>query len=100
MDTSKRAFLQGRNAPGDDVHISSLVVHCRPEVLLEVKDRITAMPDADVPEYAEEGKLVVLLETTSEARIMQRISEIEHLPGVINAALVYHQIDSDTGNTP
>ena len=58
------------------------------------------MPEAEVPKHSDEGKLVVLLETANEGRIMQRISAIEQLPGVINAALVYHEIDFDSGDTP
>ncbi len=56
---------------------------------------ITALPEADVPEHSADGKLVVLLETVNEGLIMERIGSIENMPGVISAALVYHQIDTD-----
>jgi nitrate reductase NapD len=100
MGISRRDLLRGTTAPVEGAHISSLVVHCRPDVLDSVIDRIEAMPEAEVPRHSEEGKLVVLLETADEGRIMQRISAIEQLPGVINAALVYHEIDFDSGDTP
>ena len=57
------------------------------------------MPDAEVPEHTEQGKLVVLLETNNESGIMDRINTIENLPGVINTVLVYHQIDNETEAT-
>jgi len=57
------------------------------------------MPDAEVPEHNDQGKLVVLLETDNESSIMQRISAIENLTGVINTVLVYHQIDNETEAT-
>lgn len=79
--------------------MSSLVVQCRPEVVAAVIESIEAIPEAQVPEHSELGKLVVLLETANEGLIMQRVSEIENLSGVINAALVYHQIDTETGST-
>jgi len=95
---SRRAFLRGQVA-GTEVHISSLVVHCRVDAVVSVIAAINAMPDAEVPQHSAQGKLVVLLETPAEANIMERISEIEHLPGVINTALAYHQIDNDSEAT-
>lgn len=92
-------MLRGQT-PGAGVHISSLVVHCRADAVHSVKSRIEEIPEAEVPEYSDQGKLVVLLETASENIIMQRISAIENLSGVISAALVYHQIDTDSGDTP
>ena len=94
MRINRRAFLRGHVSTGG-VHISSLVVHCRPEMISSVIDAITAMPEAEVPEHSEQGKLVVLLETPGEGVILERISAIENLPGVINTAMVYHQIDTD-----
>ena len=91
MGVNRRALLSAGCA---DVHISSLVVHCRPDAVAGLVDRIGAMTYAEVPEYSESGKLVVLLETPGEAAIIEIVSEIEHLPGVVGAALVYHQIDS------
>ncbi len=99
MRLSRRAFLTGES-PGGGVHISSLVVHCRPEYVPAVIENIEALPEAEVPEHSAEGKLVVLLETANENIIMQRIGAIENMAGVINAALVYHQIDNDPGNSP
>ncbi len=96
MRMTRRSLLRGET--GNSVHISSLVVHCRPDVVEEVITRINTFPDAEVPEHSAEGKLVVLLETSNQGRIMERISAIENFTGVINAALVYHQIDTETGN--
>ena len=91
MAVNRRALLSAGCA---DVHISSLVVHCRPESVDSLVERIGAMSFAEVPEFSREGKLVVLLETPGEAAITDIVSDIEHLPGVVGAALVYHQIDS------
>ena len=98
MAFSRRGFLRGQ-ASASETHISSLVVHCHTEVMPEVIEALSAMPVAEVPRHSEQGKLVVLLETPSESTIMQRISEIENLPGVISTALVYHQIDTETEAT-
>jgi nitrate reductase NapD len=95
---SRRNFLRGQVATSE-VHISSLIVHCRADAVATVIAGISAMPDAEVPEHSDQGKLVVLLETDNESGIMERISAIENLPGVINTVLVYHQIDNETEAT-
>jgi nitrate reductase NapD len=95
---SRRNFLRGQVSTSE-VHISSLIVHCRVDAVATVIAGISAMPDAEVPEHTDQGKLVVLLETDDESGIMERISAIENLPGVINTVLVYHQIDNETEAT-
>ncbi len=92
MRLTRRALLRG-NTAGGGVHISSLVVHCRPEFIETIISAIAALPDVTVPEHDETGKLVVLLETANEGAVMERISALEALSGVISVALVYHQID-------
>jgi nitrate reductase NapD len=99
MSMSRRAFLRGQSS-SSEVHISSLVVHCRVDAISAVIEAINAMPGAEVPEHNEQGKLVVLLETSGQAGIMKHISEIETLPGVISPALVYHQIDNEEAEAP
>ncbi|MEP5566728.1 MAG: chaperone NapD [Halioglobus sp.] len=95
MRLTRRALLRGDTSRGG-VHISSLVVHCRPDRIGTVIPAIEAIPDATVPEHSETGKLVVLLETANEGAVMERISALEALSGVISVALVYHEIDDDT----
>ena len=99
MRMTRRALLRG-DTSGGGIHISSLVAHCRPDVIGKVIAAIEAFPDASVPEHSEEGTLVVLLETANEGAVMQRISAIEALSGVISVALVYHQIDQESELEP
>jgi nitrate reductase NapD len=42
------------------------------------------------------GKMIVTLETTSEHEIAARLSDINGLPGVVSAALVFHQFEPET----
>ena len=44
------------------------------------------------------GKLVVVLEAVHENQILQRIDQINNLPGVLNAALIYHEILDPAGD--
>ena len=78
----------------DECHISSLVLHCRPEAMDDAIAKIEAMDGVEVPQRDPSGKSVILIESASQGAILERITEIESLPGVINATLVYHQIDN------
>ena len=74
----------------DECHISSLVVHARPELAAEIGVRIGRLDGAEVQPSDVPGKLIVVLETPTTAEIVERLNAIHDLPGVISAALIYH----------
>lgn len=76
----------------DAVHIASLLVHCRPELFEAVKRNLALLPGLELHQESPEGKIVVVLEAEHESRILQTIDQIQQLPGVLNAALVYHEL--------
>ncbi|MEZ8101040.1 chaperone NapD [Vibrio bivalvicida] len=78
----------------NEVHISSLVVHCSPEHLNEVKAEIEKNDNAEIYGDSPEGKIVVVLETQNQGFITDTIETINNLPNVLSTALVYHQIES------
>ena len=80
----------------DEVHISSLVALIKPESLPQAVERIDAMPTCEI--YAQDqqmGKVVIIAETHSGKALLDIISQIEALDGVINVSPVYHQVDSE-----
>jgi nitrate reductase NapD len=79
-----------------ELHISSLVVQVQPAVVDAVRRAIGALQGAEVHAASPFGKLVVTLETASEAGILQRITDINALEGVLTATLVFHQVESVT----
>ena len=76
-----------------EVHISSLVVHAKPEYLATVKNRIEQLPGAEIHGESDKGKLVVVLETRNQGYITDLIEKINALDHVLNTALVYHHIE-------
>ena len=74
----------------DEVHISSLVVHSRPERAAMIADHLQRLPGVDVHGGIELGKLVVTLETATEGEIVERLNTIQLLEGVLAATLVFH----------
>ncbi|MCQ1057109.1 chaperone NapD [Photobacterium sp. DNB23_23_1] len=76
-----------------EVHISSLVVHVKPEYLTSVKEQIVAMPNAEIYGDSEEGKIIVVLETENQGYVTDTIDKINNLEHVLTTFLVYHQIE-------
>lgn len=75
------------------VHISSLVVRCLPHRLDQAVAAVKKFKNADVRAHDPVGKFVVLLETENEGQILSIIGRIESIDGVLNASMVYHEID-------
>ena len=80
--------------PPPELHIASLVVHSAPRWLSSVAGAIGAMPGAVVHACSSNGKLVVTLEALSAEDMSRQVSDIQHLNGVLSAALVYQCADS------
>lgn len=74
------------------LHIASLLVHVRPEFLAAVKANLRQLDGLELHQQSPQGKLVVVLETEHERHILARIEQINALPGVLNAVLVYHEL--------
>src|SRR5687768_4296701 len=93
---SRRDVLRGRviEALAPEAHVSSLVLHVRPENLPGVRTALAEMPGVEI--HADSGgKLVVTLETQSEADIVTRMNDMSLLPGVLSAALVFHHFETE-----
>ena len=80
-----------------EVHISSMVVHTRPEGLQTVKHNIERLQGVEIHGESDRGKLVVVLESDSQTHITDVIEKINNFKHVLSTALVFHQIEtSDT----
>ncbi len=78
-------------------HIASLLVHANPDHRSEIETGIKEKPSAEIALSDESGRIIVTLETPSEAEIVQALTEIQLLTGVVSASLVYHQTDYEPG---
>jgi periplasmic nitrate reductase NapD len=80
--------------PNEELHIASLVVHSTPRRLAGVADVIAALPGAVVHASSAKGKLIVTLEAATAEAMTALVSGIQHIDGVLSAALVYQCADS------
>ena len=74
-------------------HVTSLLVHARPTAMDSVRDAILLLPGAEVPIADPSGKMVVTMETASQAEVAEGLTRISLLDGVLSATLVYHFVD-------
>jgi nitrate reductase NapD len=74
-----------------EIHISSALVHVRPERIEEIARQIAALQGVDL-HFAEAGKIIVTLEAATSGAIADRLSAIGRLAGVLAATLVYHEV--------
>ncbi len=80
----------------DQVHISSLVIHCLPDKFEQVLGSVKQLENIEIHAPDPAGKFVALLETDNEQGILATIDQIQTVNGVLNATMVYHEIDDGT----
>lgn len=73
-----------------EIHISSLIVHAHPARQSAIAAHMTRFPDLELHVADASGKMVVTLESDSEAAILDCLAQISRLDGVLAANLVYH----------
>jgi len=98
---SRREVLTGQLAAPEsrEAHISSLVVHVRPDRADAAHTTLLGMPGIEIHAEAA-GKIIVTLETDTEADIVTRLNEISLLDGVMSATLVYHHVENAADGDP
>ena len=77
------------------LHVTSLIVHVRPDRLGELTSWLHDHATVEVPVSSPEGKLVIVTENDSERAIADLMQAIGDRPGVLNTAMVYHEIIED-----
>lgn len=79
------------------MQICSLVVHAKPERLGGVQADLLAMPGVEVHSASPEGKLVVTVEDVpGGALVLDTLTAIGNVGGVLSTVLVYHYGDDET----
>lgn len=73
--------------------ISSLVVQAKPDLLAQIRDELESIPEAEVMGESDQGKLVVVLDTSDIRQATDRITEIQNTAGVLSATLIYQYDD-------
>jgi periplasmic nitrate reductase NapD len=72
-----------------DIHIASLVLQCQPQQREQVVREAARLRGLEIA-AAEGGKIVVVVETTSERAVLEVTDALRDLPQVLDCQLVYH----------
>lgn len=82
------------------LHIASAIAHARPEFLRSVKSWLSGLSCVEIHAENAQGKLVVVIEAESEREILQVLDGLAAQPGMLGAALVYHEILTGAPDLP
>jgi len=77
------------------MNISSAIIHARPGHLAQVEAGLATLAGVEVHGISPEGKLIVTIETDDEGSNAATYDCIGRLDGVMSAAMVYHQTESE-----
>lgn len=77
------------------LNITSIILGVAPKDAAEVSALLKAIDGVEVHAIADDGRMIVTIESGDEDNTSNTFEMIRQLPGVISAALVYHQYESD-----
>lgn len=76
-----------------EIHIAGIIVAVARAQVASVHAQLQALPKTIVHATAEDGRMVVTLETGSTQATLDYMDAIRALPGVFNVALVYQHAE-------
>ena len=77
------------------MNISSIIVHAQPTELASVRGSLEQIPGVEVHAATDDGKLIVTIETDTDGETAGTFDRINAMDGVMSAAMVFHQFESD-----
>ena len=77
------------------MNVSSLIVNARDGHAADVQALLAQQPGVEIHAASPEGKLIVTIETESDRETVAAYERISQTAGVLSAAMVYHQIESE-----
>jgi nitrate reductase NapD len=80
------------------MHVAGIIVRTRPEHVEQVRGALCRLEGVEVHTATAEGRLVVTVESDDRDHAAARFGQLQELPQVLSAALVYEQSETDSGN--
>ena len=77
------------------MNISSAIIHVLPGNVAIVQAGLATLVGVEVHGISSEGKMIVTIETEDEGSNADTYQRIGQLDGVMSAAMVYHQTESE-----
>lgn len=77
------------------MNISSVIVHAKPTEFTSVRGNLEQIPGVEIHAATDDGKFVITIETESDGETASTFDRINTMGGVMSAAMVFHQFESD-----
>jgi len=77
------------------MNISGIVVQTHPENLAVLQAQIATLAGVEVHATQEDGKMVITVEDTPAAVPADTLMQVQNLPGVLSASLIYNYCDEE-----
>ena len=75
------------------MNISGVLVKAYPQHLLSIEKALNTMAGVEVHGNNEDGRIVITVEDESANNISDTLVQIQDVPGVLSAAMIYHQFE-------
>ena len=75
------------------MNISGVLVKAYPENLITIEKTLATMNGVEVHGNNDDGRIVITVEDVSANNITDTLVEIQGVPGVLSAAMIYHQFE-------
>lgn len=73
------------------MNISGVLVKAYPKNISTIKQALATMVGVEVHGNNDDGRIVITVEDISANNISDTLNEIQGVPGVLSAAMIYHQ---------
>ena len=75
------------------MNISGVLVKAYPEHIMSIEKALITMAGVEVHGNNEDGRIVITVEDKSANNISDTLVQIQDVPGVLSAAMIYHQFE-------
>jgi len=78
-----------------EIDVCGVLVRTRSEKAKQVQDRLERIPGVEIHAATDDGRLVVTVEGAPGRNVLDSVTGLLDVPGVIATSLVYQHTDSD-----
>jgi len=75
------------------MNISGVLVKAYPEHLSSIEKVLATIEGVEVHGNNEDGRIVITVEQESANNVTDTLVQIQDVPGVLSAAMIYHQFE-------
>ncbi|MBM5811908.1 MAG: glutamate synthase [Gammaproteobacteria bacterium] len=79
------------------MHVAGVLVRTRPEDIDAVSSALRRLEGVEVHAATPDGRFIVTVEATESGHAAARFADLQLLPFVLSAALVYEHSETDPG---